>query len=63
MLLKCFHSNDRNLQYKIFSAFVRPILEYNSPIWSPRFAKDIKAVERVQKHFTKNIKVFTLQTV
>ena len=56
MLLKCFYSNDRNLQCKLFSTFVRPILEYNSPIWSPHYAKDIKAIERVQKHFTKNLK-------
>ena len=56
MLLKCFHSNDHNLQCKLFSAFVTPILEYNSPIWSPHFARDFKAIERVQKRLTKNIK-------
>jgi hypothetical protein len=56
MLLKCFYSNDRSLQCKLFTTFVRPILEYNSPIWSPHHAKDIFAIERVQKYFTKNLK-------
>ncbi len=56
MLLKCFYSNDRSLQCKLFSIFVKPILEYNSPIWSPHLTKDIFAIERVQKYFTKNLK-------
>jgi len=34
MLLKCFHSRDRNLQMQLFNTFVRPILEYNSPLAS-----------------------------
>ena len=38
LLLKFFYSNDRTLQCKLFSTFVRPLLEYNSPIfWSPHF--------------------------
>ena len=56
LLLKCFYSNDRTLQCKLFSTFVRPLLEYNSPIWSPQFSKDILALEKVQKYFTKNLK-------
>ena len=56
MLLKCFYSNDRNLQCKLFSAFDRRILECNLPIWSPHLAKDIKAIECVQKNFNKNLK-------
>ncbi len=56
MLLKCFHSRDRVLQIKLFNTFVRPILEYNSPVWSPHFVKDIVALERVQKYFTKNLR-------
>ena len=55
-MLKCFHSRDRNLQIGLFrpNTFVRPVLEFNSPIWSPHLEKDIKAIERVQKYFTKN---------
>ena len=53
MLLKCFHTKDRSLQWKLFSVFV---LLYNSPIWSPHFVKDIAVIERVQKYFSKNLK-------
>ena len=56
MLLKCFHSKDRSLQCKLYSAFVLPVLMYNSPIWSPHYVKDILVIERVQKFFTKNLK-------
>jgi hypothetical protein len=56
MLLKCFHSRDRNLQINLFNTFVRPILEYNSPVWSPHLNKDINAIERVQKFFTKRLR-------
>ena len=30
--LRCFHSRDRNIQIKLFNTFVRPILEYASPV-------------------------------
>ncbi len=56
MLLRCFHSRDRVLQINLFNTFVRPILEYNSPVWSPHFVKDITTIERVQKYFTKNLR-------
>ena len=56
MLIKCFHSCDRILQMKLFITFVRPILEYNSPVWSPHLVKDIGAIERVHKFFIKRLK-------
>jgi hypothetical protein len=55
LLLKCFHSRDHCLQMKLFNTFVRPVLEYNSPVWSPHFVKDVNLIERVQKFFTKNL--------
>ena len=56
MLLRCFHSRDRILQMTLFNTFVRPIFEYNSPVWSPHLVKDIGAIKRVQKCFTKRLK-------
>jgi hypothetical protein len=49
MLLKCFQSRDRRLQINLFNTFVRPILEFNSPVWSPHLIKDVTAIKRVQK--------------
>ena len=33
--------------------YIRPKLEYNSPVWSQYLVKDIDKIERVQRHFTK----------
>ena len=55
LLLKRFHSRGRNLQIGLLNTFVRPILEYNSPLWFPYLKKDIKVVECVQKYFMKNL--------
>jgi len=35
--------------------YVRPVVEYNSIIWSPSTARDIDAVESVQRRFTKRL--------
>ena len=57
MLQKCLYSYGRKLQYNIFLTFARPVLEYNySPNWSPHFAKNINAIERVQKHLLRILK-------
>ena len=53
MVLKCFYSKDCSPQCKLFSIIVRPILEFNSSIWSPHLAQDIIAIERVQKYLQK----------
>ena len=56
MLLKCFHSRDRSLQMKLFNKFVRPILEYKSPVWSSHPVKEISVIKHAQKFFTKRLK-------
>ena len=35
--------------------YVRPIVEYNSQVWSPSALKDINRIEAVQRRFTKRI--------
>ena len=34
-------------------SYVRPILDYNTPVWNPWLIQDIKCVERVQCFFTR----------
>jgi hypothetical protein len=62
IILKCFYSKDRNFLCKLFITYVRPILEYNLPVWSPHFTKDVKTVERVQRYFTRNLKDLSSKT-
>ena len=39
-----------------FIVYVRPIVEYNSVIWSPVAKRDIELVEKVQRRFTKRLR-------
>ena len=53
MIKRCFVSKDRETLFWAFCVFVRPILEYASPVWSPHLIKDVDHVESVQRSFTK----------
>ncbi len=55
MILRCFISRDINTLLRAFVVYVRPLLEFNSVVWSPYFKCDIDAVERVQRRFTKRL--------
>ena len=41
-ILSCFVSRDNGLLVRAFVTYVRPILEYNSIIWSPSLVRDIE---------------------
>ena len=41
---------------KAFKTYVRPLLEYNSSVWSPHLLRDINSIERVQRRFTKSLR-------
>ena len=40
----------------LFKTFVRPRLEYVSPVWSPHLVGDISRIEAIQRAFTAKIK-------
>ena len=40
----------------MFKTYVRPLIEYNTVIWSPSTIKYIEKFEQVQRHFTKCIR-------
>jgi len=52
---RCFVSKQRDLLVKAFITYARPILEYNSPLWSLTLKKDIISIESVQRKFTRRI--------
>ena len=54
-LLKSFATKTIWTLLTAYNSFVRPLLEYKTPVWSPYLLKDIKSIESVQKKFTKNI--------
>jgi len=42
---------------RAYITYIRPILEYSSNVWNPHLLKHVNALERVQRHFTKQITV------
>jgi len=52
-ILRCFESRDRDLLVRAFTTYVRPLLEYNSVVWSPYLKSDTEAVEKVQQKYTR----------
>jgi len=52
---KCFLSKHIPTLVRAFVVYVRPLLEYASPIWNPHLVRDIKRIESVQRQFTKRL--------
>jgi len=55
-ILRCFISRDPEILIKAFITYVRPLLEYCSPVWSPCSTGYINKIESVQRLFTKKLK-------
>ena len=55
LYLKSFISRDPKIMLKFFTTYVRPILEYGSPVWTPINTADIAKLENVQRFFTNKI--------
>jgi len=60
LISRAFISRDVSTLIRAYLTYVRPLLEYNSVIWSPYSVKDIQAIERVQRRFTKNLPGFRM---
>jgi hypothetical protein len=54
-IYRTFVMRDRKFLVDMFKTYVRPILEYNSPVWSPFYICDIDKIESVQRSYTKRM--------
>ena len=52
-ILKTFRTRNIWTFIKLYKTYIRPKLEYNTPVWSPYLDGDKKRIEQVQRHFTK----------
>jgi len=55
ILFRGFLCRDLHFLRKAFIIYVRPLIEYNSILWSPNQKKYIDLIEKVQRRFTKRI--------
>jgi hypothetical protein len=46
---RAFHYRDRNVFLKLYVQYVRPHLEFASPVWSPWLESDKELLEKIQK--------------
>ena len=54
-ILKCFKTKNIGVLLGLFKTYVRPKLEYNTPVWSPYLLKNVNKIESVQRNYTKRI--------
>ena len=51
-VLRLFQSRKRSLMLTLLKSLVIPLLEYCCQLWNPWKAKDIQAIEAIQRTFT-----------
>ena len=61
LLFRGFVSRDITLLKRAYCTYVRPILEYCTPVWNLFLLKDINKIENVQRYFTRRL--FPLSTL
>ena len=55
LILRTFVTRDPTVLTKAFITYVRPLLEYCTPVWSPHTITNIIKIESCQRWFTKRI--------
>ena len=55
LMFRAFSTRDRSYFLKTYMCYVRPLVEYNTPLWSPCTIGDIQTVENVQRSFTRRL--------
>jgi len=55
LILKSFQSRNPQLLFRAFTVFVRPLLDYCSPVWASVYKTEINLIKRVQRRFTKRL--------
>jgi hypothetical protein len=55
LIFRCFLTRDVSNLKRAFITYIRPLLEYASPVWSPSLHYLIQEIEGVQRSFTKRL--------
>ena len=55
LIFRSFVSKNVELLKRAYITYVRPLLEYCTPVWSPHLIKNIGKIENVQRYFTRRL--------
>ena len=55
LIFRCFLTRDISVLLLAFKSYILPLLNYCSSVWSPYMLGDIKAIESVQRLFTRKL--------
>ena len=55
LIFRCFLSRHISNLLRAYKIYIRPIVEYASPVWSPSQVYLINSIESVQRSFTKRL--------
>ena len=55
MIFNCFETDSLYVLLDAYKIYVRPLLEYCTPVWNPHLIKDITLIEKVQKYYTRRL--------
>jgi hypothetical protein len=62
LILRCFKTRDHTVLVRAFNTYVRPLVEYCSPVWAPCYLGDIIKIESVQRKFTRRLNGLSTMT-
>ena len=54
-ILRAFTYRDRTTYINLYKTYVRPHLEFSSPVWNPWLTSDVERLENVQKKALKQV--------
>jgi ribonuclease P/MRP protein subunit RPP40 len=55
-ITRAFHYRGHHIFMRLYQQYIRPHLEFSTPVWSPWTVADIDCLERVQKRAVKMVK-------
>ena len=55
LIFRSFVLKNFELLKRAYITYVRPLLEYCTPVWSPHLIKNIEKIENVQRYFTRRL--------
>ena len=56
LALRLFQCREPDFMLRLFTTYIRPLIEYAAPIWSPTDVGSCVKLERIQRRFTKRVR-------